>query len=58
MSAEKKIIKNSLNSLKTQTQTQLNDCALINTQGTDAAKFVKSAAQLKAKEAKVRLLFF
>ena len=57
MSAEKKIIKNSLNSLKTQTQTQLNDCALINTQGTDAAKFVKSAAQLKAKEAKVRLLF-
>ena len=26
---------------------------LINTQGTDAAKFVKSAAQLKAKEAKV-----
>ena len=32
----------------------LNDDVLINTQGTDAAKFVKSAAQLKAKEAKVR----
>ena len=32
----------------------INDDVLINTQGTDAAKFVKSAAQLKAKEAKVR----
>ena len=40
--------------MRIQIEIQINECVLINTQGTDAAKFVKSAAQLKAKEAKVR----